>query len=169
MKFFSGLKARKLTRAIENYPTVFKNYQDLISLYISEDNIAEARSVSSWQSSRPGPQPSNRGLHVQQLKIHSSVQDDPTLILDSALDVMKDQSIDTHLRMEAALTAAPLLLRDKDALSDDKALETIHAFDSIIESLPDHVGIINTIPVICRSGDQDRSSIKRRSADRISD
>jgi fused signal recognition particle receptor len=132
MKIFSGLKARKLARAIENQPDIFKHYQDLIRFHLSVGALSDAETVirlarnKSWQASE------HAWLDIQDLKILSkkTIPDDHAL--RSVISVYENTSLDAALRLEAALVAAPCLLTHNQDLLRNAA----SVFESIVALLP---------------------------------
>lgn len=143
MKIFSGLKVRKLARAIEHQPDVFSHYRDLILFHLSDGAPGEAEMVirlareKTWQASQ------NAWLNIQHLKILSQ-KDTPDPVLRSVISVYENTSLDPGLRLEAALAAAPcLMIHDRESLQ-----YAVSAFESILALLPGNPQTVELMQIL---------------------
>lgn len=136
MKIFSGLKARKLARAIENQPDIFKHYQELIQYYLSGNNLNDAKTAIDRAREKKWNAAETAWLDIQlEIILHKQGLYDERVFL-SVCDVYKNESLLPELRLEAALAAAA---RRKNLDLDPQILETaLPVFESIIKLAPNH-------------------------------
>ncbi|MBN1879576.1 signal recognition particle-docking protein FtsY [bacterium] len=131
MKFFSGLKARKLSKAIESYPLVFKNYQELITLYISEKNHIDAAKCIELARQQTWKDTELAWLNVQSLRLQSAQPDNSTAVFESALNVLGNPAVEADLRVEAAEAAAKLVKYGRIALTAEQLSHLINEMSSL--------------------------------------
>lgn len=137
MKFFSGLKARKLAKSIEKYPDVFRNYRDLIELHIQNGDMHDALETIGWAEQRTWDERDAAWLRVQKLNVESRGADDPGRILELALDVTADANVTPDLRMDAGKIAASLLLAHHRILTPEHIARAEALLPALAERMED--------------------------------
>ncbi|HPQ42240.1 MAG TPA: hypothetical protein PLV45_17855, partial [bacterium] len=143
MKFFSGLKARKLAKSIEKYPDVFRNYRELIELHITAGDLEDAAESIRWAEQRTWDTADTAWLRIQKLTLQSQTGDDPAKMLETALDVATDAAVELPLRLDAARTVAPLLLEHRRDLPPDLTRRTVDILTGLAGEAGDSAGTMD--------------------------
>ncbi len=136
MKIFSGLKARKLTRAIENQPDVFKHYQELIQYHQTNNNLDEAKKSIDRARERNWNNAENAWLIIQLEIIQQKLNHYDDGVFHLVSDVYKNVSLQPELRLEAALAATAHMKKLNQGSQELKT--ALPAFESILELAPNH-------------------------------
>lgn len=135
MKLFSGLKARKLSKAIENSPGDFKNYRDLITLHLDERDYQDAMECIEKARQQIWNASDQMWLNVQAMKIQRSHPERSADAFDSALRVFENASAETAFRIEAAEIVASMILSGQICRSEAELLQTAGLFDSLLNEV----------------------------------
>ncbi len=129
MGLFSGLKIKKLQKSIEKYPEIFKNYRDLVEELLKSDEQDEVLTIIQRAREQSWSGDEIAWFLQIQLKIQRSRGQD-LAILQDAVELASDESVDPRIRAETAMLCGRILKDNPDAVDD--AVE--HRVIAILES-----------------------------------
>ncbi len=148
MAVFSGLKVKKLFRAIEKYPDIFKNYKTLIELLFDRGDDARAMEVLEKALTRQWDPTTTTWLRVQDFRAkhrRGALDVQPRTLLD----LIQSSGMTPDLKLETATILCEQLLGNKDVSSDSGMSELTAQVQKILEKIPVskseqqlHVGVL---------------------------
>jgi fused signal recognition particle receptor len=154
MKILSSLKARKLARSIERNPGRFSGYKELISIHITDKNYADALSVIEQAEKRSWSSSETVWLVNQKLLIRRETDHKSLELIQDALKLIEDHSLNADLRMDTALIVLPELESKSCDGADDWVSRCLSAMQNLATAMPDHSGSIRILTLAAKISNQ---------------